>query len=99
MAANNLANPDSLDVGQALVIPDEGSAETADTSDDTTTSAEEPTPTTPNEEQIHIVQPGDNLYRIGLQYGFTIDELAQYNELTDVNNLEVGQEIRIPPSN
>ena len=100
MAANNLTNPDVLDVGQQLTIPDPGFAETADNTppaDDTAT--EDPPADTASEEQIHIVQAGDNLYRIGLRYGFTVDELAEYNSLTNINNLEVGQEIRIPPSN
>ena len=98
MAANDLTNPDVLDVGQQLTIPEAGFADTDDTaaSDDTTT--EDPPADTTGEEQIHIVQAGDNLYRIGIRYGFTVDELAEYNSLTDINNLEVGQEIRIPPS-
>ncbi len=55
--------------------------------------------TTPKSgEQVHIVQPGENLFRIGLRYGFTVDELAAYNGIEDPNSLEVGQVIRIPPS-
>lgn len=58
----------------------------------------EPTPETSSTgEIIHIVQPGDNLYRIGLQYGFTYQELAIYNGITNPDRLEVGQQIRIPP--
>ena len=99
MAANDLANADVLDVGQELTIPEAGFADAQETTDENTAATdEEPAADTVDEEQIHIVQPGDNLYRIGIRYGFTIDELAEYNELTDVNNLEVGQEIRIPPS-
>lgn len=48
-------------------------------------------------ETVHIVQPGENLYRIGLQYGFTYQELAAYNGIANPDRLEVGQEIRIPP--
>ena len=85
-AANNLSNIHSLEIGQQLVIPEPGS--------ETTSATEEPPST---EERIHVVQPGDNLYRIGLQYGFTIEELQAYNNLANPNRLEVGQEIRIPP--
>lgn len=99
MAANSLTNPDVLDVGQQLVIPEAGFAETAEPTPSDNTSTDQPPADTGSEEQIHIVRAGDNLYRIGLRYGFTVDELAEYNNLTDVNNLEVGQEIRIPPSN
>jgi LysM repeat protein len=92
MAANGLTNPDVLDVGDELIIPDAGFAETnPDAGDDdggaTTT------------ERIHVVQAGDNLFRIGQFYGFTVDELAEYNDITDINSLDVGQEIKIPPSN
>ncbi len=54
--------------------------------------------TTPTGERIHIVQTGENLFRIGLQYGFTYQELAAYNGIANPNAIEVGQEIRIPPS-
>lgn len=50
-------------------------------------------------ERIHVVQSGENLYRIGLLYGFTYQDLAAYNGLANPNVLDVGQEIRIPPSN
>ena len=97
MAANNLTNPDVLEVGQQLTIPDAGFADAPDTG--ATPSATETPGAASGQETIHIVQAGDNLYRIGLRYGFTVDELAEYNGITNVNSLEVGQEIRIPPSN
>ena len=54
--------------------------------------------TTPAQEgeRSHLVQSGDNLYRIGLLYGCTVAELTQFNNLADPNDLEVGQQIRIP---
>lgn len=62
------------------------------------TAPTEPTAETSSSgEIIHTVQPGDNLYRIGLRYGFTFQELAQYNGITNPDRLEVGQQIRIPP--
>ena len=88
-AANDIEDVDSLEVGQQLVIPEPGFADTV--ADDG--------PTGETVERIHIVQSGDTLYRIGVRYGFSVDELARYNEITDVNNLTVGQEIRIPPPN
>ena len=41
-------------------------------------------------------QTGENLFRIGLQYGFTAQELATYNNIPNVDRIYVGQEIRIP---
>ncbi|MFQ5399454.1 MAG: LysM peptidoglycan-binding domain-containing protein [Anaerolineae bacterium] len=82
-AANNIVNVHSISAGQTLIIPAPG-AETA----------------APTEgERTYVVRPGDNLFRIGLAYGFTVDEMASYNGITDPNSLEVGQVIRIPPSN
>jgi LysM repeat protein len=60
------------------------------------TTTPEPSPT-PAGETIHVVQPGENLYRIGLQYGLSWVVIAQYNGIADPNAIVVGQEIRIPP--
>lgn len=54
--------------------------------------------TSPTGEIIHIVVAGDNLYRIGLRYGFTYQELAAYNSIANPDRLEIGQQIRIPPT-
>jgi LysM repeat protein len=43
------------------------------------------------------VQAGENLYRIGLQYGLSWVAIAEYNGITDPNAIYVGQELRIPP--
>ncbi len=56
-----------------------------------------PTPT-PGGEIVHVVQAGENLYRIGLQYGLSWVIIAEYNGITDPNAITVGQEIRIPPT-
>lgn len=47
-------------------------------------------------ERIHVVAAGENLFRIGLQYGFTAEELATYNNIPNIDRIYVGQEIRIP---
>jgi LysM repeat protein len=84
--ANNIADVNSLAVGQSLVIPAAGSSTGAPTAVPPTTG-----------ERTHVVQPGENLYRIGLRYGFTVNELASYNNIANPDRLEVGQVIRIPP--
>lgn len=46
---------------------------------------------------IHIVQPGERLYRIGLQYGVTVDEILAVNPgITNRNLIYPGREILIP---
>jgi LysM repeat protein len=53
--------------------------------------------TTSSGEIIHTVQQGENLFRIGLRYGVSYQELAAYNGIANPNVLSVGQQIRIPP--
>lgn len=84
-AANNITDIDTLDVGQVLVIPVPGTVEV------------QPLPSEEGEERIHVVVAGENLFRIGLVYGFTVEELAEYNGIADPSRLEIGQVIRIPP--
>lgn len=89
-ARNNMATVDDLIyVGQVLVIPVAGTVATVPAGSATTTAGGE---------RIHIVQPGENLYRIALLYGLNFQELATYNNLADPDSIEVGQAIRIPPS-
>lgn len=45
---------------------------------------------------VHIVQPGENLFRIGLRYGVKVEDLSSANNITDAANVYAGQEIVIP---
>jgi LysM repeat protein len=47
-------------------------------------------------ERIHVVQPGENLFRIGLKYGVTVEAIATANGIRDVNFIYPGQRLRIP---
>ncbi|HLA42061.1 MAG TPA: LysM peptidoglycan-binding domain-containing protein, partial [Aggregatilineales bacterium] len=51
--------------------------------------AQEPTTT-------HVVQPGENLYRIGLQYGFTAEQLALANGIVNPSQVYAGQVLVLP---
>lgn len=44
----------------------------------------------------YTVQPGENLYRIGLRYGQTVTQMIAANCLAD-ENVDAGQVIRVPP--
>jgi LysM repeat protein len=94
VSLDDLAATNTLDVnallspGATLIIPVEDTASTAGGLEESPLDGEE---------RVHIVQAGENLYRIGLVYGFTIDELVTYNSLEDPDYIDVGQEIRIPP--
>lgn len=45
----------------------------------------------------YTVKKGDSLSKIGVLYGFTADELAAYNGITNKNLIHPGQVIKIPP--
>jgi len=45
---------------------------------------------------VHVVQPGENLYRIALHYGVTVEAIARANGIRDERQLEVGTRLRIP---
>ncbi|NBI65453.1 LysM peptidoglycan-binding domain-containing protein [Pseudoflavonifractor sp. 60] len=42
---------------------------------------------------IHVVQPGDTIYRLAQQYGVPMERLLQDNQLPDPSRLVVGQTI------
>ena len=50
--------------------------------------------TGPVPEGYYRVQPGDNLYRIGLRFGQSVNTLARWNNLRDTSQIEVGQVLR-----
>jgi tetratricopeptide (TPR) repeat protein len=54
-----------------------------------------PTPISETQYTIHVVQRGENLYRISLRYGTTVEAIMAANGLTS-NNIYVGQQLRIP---
>lgn len=45
---------------------------------------------------LHVVRPGENLYRISRHYGVSVDMLVRANRIRDVRDLAVGQQLRIP---
>ncbi len=48
--------------------------------------------------KTHVVQPGENLYRISLKYGVSVAALAAINGIYDVSRIFVGQTLIIPSS-
>ena len=46
--------------------------------------------------KYHMVQPGENLFRIGLHYGLTVEALMQANGLYNPNVVYAGQSLCIP---
>jgi LysM repeat protein len=78
---------------------EETEAEAAEETAAEETTAEEVAEATQSpaaQERTHVVQPGENLYRIGLQYGISWLALANHNNLPNANAIYAGQELRIP---
>lgn len=48
---------------------------------------------------IHVVQRGENLFRIALRYETTVDELVDLNGLLDPTRIEIGQRLLVPSPN
>ncbi len=94
-------------VGIALVITACGrggdGAEVAGTevTNSTVTTVAAPTtvPPPPTTMQVnYVVQSGDSLSVIASRFGVSTKELADFNAITDVNSIHVGQELSIPPT-
>jgi len=45
---------------------------------------------------VHVVQRGENLYRIALHYGVSVEDIAKANGISDESQLEVGTRLTIP---
>lgn len=82
------------ETAEVAATPD-SAAETTESEQTVETNTETST-TTADCPKEHVVQPGENLFRIGLQYGLSWVTLAQYNGITNPNNITVGQTIKIP---
>jgi LysM repeat protein len=83
MAANGLTNAHNIYAGQRLTIP--GGSGVAAASGASTASA-----------GSYTVQPGDNLSRIAVRHGVTVQALMQANGLYSANLVYTGQRLVIP---
>ena len=82
MALNNITDPNSLQVGQVLIIvPCETAIDT---------------PVVSGKETTHVVQKGENLFRIAQKYGTTVAAIAQRNGIVNPSLIRVGQKLTIP---
>lgn len=81
--ANGITNPSLIHVGSRLDLS--GEAFVADSADGGGESA-----------TSHTVAAGETLGSIAGKYGITLADLAQANDIADVNRIRVGQELVIP---
>ena len=52
----------------------------------------------PDGNMVYIVKKGDTLSKISGILGYSVDELAEYNHIHNVNLIYVGESLRIPAS-
>ncbi len=94
MQVNDLANPDTLFVGQELVIP-RGTVAPRPTPTPSATLRASPTPA-PGQMIIYVVKPGDNLTSIAQQFDVPVEDILRANGLANADAIFVGQELLIP---
>jgi len=104
--ANDLGTSSLIVVGQQLIIPinlpptTDSEATATPTPTFTLTPTSTPTPTTtptPTATPItYQIQPGDVLVDIALQYGTTVELLAEINNIANPDQIDVGQILLIP---
>ena len=86
--ANGITNATLIYVGQVLTIPGASGG---------TPPTPPTTPAPPSGgERTHVVQPGENLFRIAMKYNYSQYYLAKYNGIANPSLIYVGQVIRIP---
>jgi LysM repeat protein len=96
--ANNILNPDLIKAGYTLQIP------CPVPTTPTPVPASQPAGQTGQGGyaggNVYIVQPGDNIYKLSIRFGVTMQDLMAANGLTaqTMNLIIVGQELIIPPS-
>jgi LysM repeat protein len=94
VAANGIANPNLIFVGQRLVIPGPGGATPAPTAPPTTAPPTSTPP--PSSGTRYTVQSGDTLSAIARRFGVTVQAIMAANGLTNPNLIFVGQVLIIP---
>lgn len=90
-----VGDPPILQVGQALQLP-ECESSTVQTTVQTTPSLVITPPIASGGTQVYIVQPGDTLYGIALNFGITVQAIIDANNLPNPDRLDVGQQLIIP---
>ncbi len=94
---NNIVNPNLIYPGETLRVPGAGQPTAA-----TPTPVPAATPVAPTTVPVvqrpgtHVVQSGENLFRISLMYNLTWDVLARANGLFNPNFIFPGQVLIIP---
>lgn len=87
IAANGIADPNRIYVGQRLVIPRRGSGRR-----DIATPLAAPLDGSP----YYAVRPGDNLSTLAERWGVEVDAIVEANGLANAHSIYAGQQLAIP---
>jgi len=80
MRLNGITDPGALRVGQKLTISPGATGATP----------------VPGQETVHVVQRGENLFRIAQRYGVTVEAIAKRNGIVNPSLIWTGQRLIIP---
>ena len=98
LTANQIDNPDTVYVGQPLVLPAPVISATNDITGEITAPVGEPSgPGAPRRGYFYYtVKPGDNLSELAREFDTTVLALLEYNDLPNAETVFTGLELRIP---
>lgn len=88
LALNNLTTSNVLESGQQLIVKPATGASSAPTRTGSASTSNQGTAT------YHTVAKGETMFRISKQYGVTVEQIQEWNNLSDVGVKE-GQKIKI----
>ena len=88
MAANNLTDPNQIQVGATLIIPAPGAGLPTETAI--------PSNLSPGTRIQYVVKPGDNLQIIASKFNSTAEAIALLNNMKVTDVLFVGRTLIVP---
>jgi len=94
--ANPGLNPDLIQPGDELVLPDCNASVQAPATAAPEVDIDDPVEIGDPGQVIHRVQSGETLNTIANRYGVTIADIVGANDLTNPDRLSIGQELVIP---
>jgi murein DD-endopeptidase MepM/ murein hydrolase activator NlpD len=96
--ANKLASPNSLKIGQQIVIPGRGGAAPVQAAARPAAPAAVPAAPSPATSYggFHIAGPGDTLHKVARRYRVSVTDLARANRLSTNTQLKLGDRLAIP---
>ncbi|MFT8902204.1 LysM peptidoglycan-binding domain-containing protein, partial [Liquorilactobacillus nagelii] len=90
VSLNSITDPDNIYVGQVLKLSSSSSSSKATTTTTSSTSAKT--------NGSYTIKSGDTLYQIAIANGISVSQLASLNNISDPNEVYVGQVLKLSGS-